>query len=112
MKWVFWMSATFIAYTYLGYPLWLWIRSRWCRQPVRSGPYIPFLSIIMIVRNEEKVLPRKLRKLLDLNYPDESLEIVMLSDGSKDSTNQILAEHTRDSGFRVIFNPYQHAKAT
>src|SRR5207253_3011273 len=84
MKWVFWMSATFIAYTYLGYPLWLWIRSRWCRKPVRSGPYIPFLSIIMIVRNEEKVLPRKLRNLLDLNYPDESLEIVMVSDGSTD----------------------------
>ena len=111
MKWVFWMSATFIAYTYLGYPLWLWIRSRWCRQPVRSGPYIPFLSIIMIVRNEEKVLPRKLRNLLDLNYPDESLEIVMVSDGSTDSTNQILSEHTANPRVRVIFNPQQQGKA-
>jgi len=111
MKWVFWMSATFIAYTYLGYPLWLWIRSRWCRQPVRSGPYIPFLSIIMIVRNEEKVLPRKLRNLLDLNYPDESLEIVMVSDGSTDSTNQILSEHTANPRIRVIFNLQQQGKA-
>ena len=111
MKWVFWMSATFIAYTYLGYPLWLWIRSRWCRQPVRSGPYIPFLSIIMIVRNEEKVLPRKLRNLLDLNYPDESLEIVMVSDGSTDSTNQILSEHTANPRIRVILNPQQQGKA-
>jgi len=111
MKWVFWMSATFIAYTYLGYPLWLWIRSRWCRKPVRSGPYIPFLSIIMIVRNEEKVLPRKLRNLLDLNYPDESLEIVMVSDGSTDSTNQILSEHTANPRIRVILNPQQQGKA-
>ena len=111
MKWVFWMSATFIAYTYLGYPLWLWIRSRWCRKPVRSGPYIPFLSIIMIVRNEEKVLPRKLRNLLDLNYPDESLEIVMVSDGSTDSTNQILSEHTANPRVRAIFNPQQQGKA-
>jgi len=111
MKWVFWMSATFIAYTYLGYPLWLWIRSRWCRQPVRSGPYIPFLSIVMVVHNEEKALPRKLRNLLDLNYPDESLEIVMVSDGSTDSTNQILSEHTADPRIRVIFNPQQQGKA-
>jgi len=111
MKWVFWMSATFIAYTYLGYPLWLWIRSRWCRKPVRSGPYIPFLSIIMIVRNEEKVLPRKLRNLLDLNYPDESLEIVMVSDGSTDNTNQILSEHTANPRIRVILNPQQQGKA-
>ena len=111
MKWVFWMPAALIAYTYLGYPLWLWIRSRWCRKPVRSGPYIPFLSIIMIVRNEEKVLPRKLRNLLDLNYPDESLEIVMVSDGSTDSTNQILSEHTANPRIRVIFNPQQQGKA-
>ena len=111
MKWVFWMSATFIAYTYLGYPLWLWIRSRWCRQPVRSGPYIPFLSIVMVVHNEEMALPRKLRNLLDLNYPDESLEIVMVSDGSTDSTNQILSEHTANPRIRVILNPQQQGKA-
>ena len=111
MKWVFWMPAALIAYTYLGYPLWLWIRSRWCRKRVRCGPYIPFLSIIMIVRNEEKVLPRKLRNLLDLNYPDESLEIVMVSDGSTDSTNQILSEHTANPRIRVILNPQQQGKA-
>jgi poly-beta-1,6-N-acetyl-D-glucosamine synthase len=111
MKWVFWMSATFIAYTYLGYPLWLWIRSRWCRQPVRSGPYLPCLSIIMVVHNEEKALPRKLRNLLDLNYPNESLEIVVVSDGSTDSTNQILSEHTGNPHIRVIFNPQQQGKA-
>jgi poly-beta-1,6-N-acetyl-D-glucosamine synthase len=111
MKWVFWMSATFIAYTYLGYPLWLWIRSRWCRQPVRSGPYLPCLSIIMVVHNEEKALSRKLRNLLDLNYPNESLEIVVVSDGSTDSTNQILSEHTGNPHIRVIFNPQQQGKA-
>ena len=111
MKWVFWMSATLIAYTYLGYPLWLWIRSRWCRKRVRCGPYIPFLSIIMVVHNEEKVLPRKLRNLLELNYPAELLEIVVVSDGSTDTTNQILSEHMADAHMRVIFNPQQQGKA-
>ena len=111
MKWVFWMPAALIAYTYLGYPLWLWIRSCWCRKPVRCGPYIPFLSIIMVVHNEEKVLPRKLRNLLELNYPAELLEIVVVSDGSTDTTNQILSEHMADPHMRVIFNPQQQGKA-
>ena len=111
MKWVFWMPAALIAYTYLGYPLWLWIRSRWCRKRVRCGPYIPFLSIIMVVHNEEKVLPRKLRNLLELNYPAELLEIVVVSDGSTDTTNQILSEHMADAHMRVIFNPQQQGKA-
>jgi len=111
MKWAFWMSAALIAYTYLGYPLWLWIRSRWCRKRVRSGPYIPFLSIIMVVHNEEKALPRKLRNLLELNYPTELLEIVVVSDGSTDTTNQILSEHMANPHMRVIFNPQQQGKA-
>jgi len=111
MKWVFWLPAALIAYTYLGYPLWLWIRSRWCRKRVRCGPYIPFLSIIMVVHNEEKVLPRKLRNLLEMNYPTELLEIVVISDGSTDSTNQILAEHRANPHMRVIFNPQQQGKA-
>jgi len=34
MKWAFWTSVALIAYTYLGYPLWLWIRSRWRCNPV------------------------------------------------------------------------------
>jgi len=111
MKWAFWTSVALIAYTYLGYPLWLWIRSRWRCSPVRSAPYLPFVSIIMVVRNEEKFLPRKLRNLWGVNYPGESLEIVVVSDGSSDSTNQILSEHTTSPRFRVIFNPQQQGKA-
>jgi biofilm PGA synthesis N-glycosyltransferase PgaC len=111
MKWVFWISVGLIAYTYLGYPFWLWIRSRWRRKPVRSAPYIPFVSIIMVVRNEERVLPRKLENLLSLNYPSDSLEIVVVSDASGDSTNQILSEHLTNSRIGVIFNPQQCGKA-
>ena len=111
MKWVFWTSVALIAYTYLGYPLWLWIRSRWRCNPVRSTSYLPFVSIIMVVRNEEKFLPRKLRNLWGVNYPSESLEIVVVSDGSSDSTNQILSEHTTSPRFRIIFNPQPCGKA-
>ena len=37
MKWVFWISAALIVYTYVGYPVWLWLRSRWRPRPVRRG---------------------------------------------------------------------------
>ena len=111
MKGVFWISLALIAYTYLGYPLWLWIRSRWRHNPVRSAPHIPFVSIIMVVRNEEKVLPAKLQNLLNLNYPSDSLEIVVVSDASGDRTNQILSEHVTNPRLRVVFNPQQRGKA-
>ncbi len=37
MKYVFWLAASLVGYSYLGYPAWLWLRSRWSPRPVRRG---------------------------------------------------------------------------
>ena len=83
MKWVFWFSAALLAYTYAGYPAWLWVRSRLRYRPVKSASSAPSVSIVMIVRNEAAALERKLKNLLSLDYPAGSSEIVVVSDGSK-----------------------------
>lgn len=93
MKWFFWSSVAVIAYTYFGYPAWLWVRGRWKSSPVRRGEFLPAISIVMIVRNEMAILDRKLRNLLSLNYPADKCEIVILSDGSSDGTERALREH-------------------
>jgi cellulose synthase/poly-beta-1,6-N-acetylglucosamine synthase-like glycosyltransferase len=111
MKWIFWGAASLIAYTYLGYPGWLWLRSRWRPRPVRLGTSTPFVSIVMIVRNEAAVLPGKLRNLMQLNYPENLSEIVVVSDGSSDGTNQILSQHLQDPRVRVITNSTSAGKA-
>jgi len=111
MKWVFWGAAAVIAYTYLGYVGWLWVRGCWHRRPVRSGAFTPLLSIIMVVRNEAKVLERKLRNLMELNYPEDLIEIVVVSDGSTDGTNGILSQWAKFPRVRVILNPQERGKA-
>lgn len=111
MKWVFWGATGLIAYTYLGYAGWLWLCSRWRPQPVRSGTFTPFISIVTIVRNEAKVLPDKLRNLMELSYPDGPSEIVVVSDGSTDSTNEILSQYAEDPRVRVILNSQPRGKA-
>src|SRR5215469_9323878 len=92
MKWLFWLSVLFIGYTYAGYPLWLYVRSRWRALPVRSAPIVPSVSIVMAVHNEAEVLPRKLRNLSEIDYPPDRCEIIFVSDGSTDGTNQVLGE--------------------
>ena len=111
MKWVFWGSAGIIAYTYAGYAGWLWLRSHWRRRPVRRAPFTPSLSIVMVVRNEDQVLDRKLRNLIDLNYPRDLREIVIVSDGSTDATNQLLSQWSNQPGVRVILHPDSRGKA-
>lgn len=111
MKFLFWASALTVAYTYLGYGGWLWLRSLWRRQPVLSGPYTPFVSIVMVVRNEARVLEGKLQNLLTLDYPKDRYEIVVISDGSQDGTEDILSAFSLAHRIRGIATPESQGKA-
>ena len=111
MKWLFWLSASLVGYSYLGYPMWLWLRSWWSPRPVRLDASEPTVSAVMVVRNEEAVVRRKLENLLALDYPREKLEVVVLSDGSNDRTTAILAEFERDPRVRTTVKPVAQGKA-
>lgn len=112
MKWLFWGAAALIAYTYAGYPLWLWLRKGFRAWPVQRGTIEPSVSIVMVVRNEEKVLTSKLESLLALEYPQERLQIVVVSDGSSDRTEAILHEYARDPRVQVMMNQLSRGKAS
>ncbi len=109
---IFWGSATVIAYTYFGYPLWLWLRSRWRRKDVMRGPYLPFVSIVIVVRDEERVLEPKLENLLTLDYPAELMQLVVVSDGSTDGTEIILHEYASNPRVSVVLNQLHRGKAS
>ena len=111
MKIIFWSAAALIFYTYAGYPVLLWLRSKLRRKPVRLAPATPSISVILIVRNEEMVLPAKLRNLASLDYPEERIEFVVVSDGSTDRTNEILREHASDQRLHVITHSESRGKA-
>jgi biofilm PGA synthesis N-glycosyltransferase PgaC len=96
MKWVFWAAAAVIAYAYAGYPVLLWVRSWWSPRPVMRGTATPTVSAVMVVRNEQAAIGRKLCNLLTLDYPAEQLEVVVVSDGSNDGTAAMLAEFEKN----------------
>ncbi len=119
MKYIFWLAASLVGYSYLGYPAWLWLRSRWSPRPVRrslvESPAAPAVTAVMVVRNEEAIIARKLENLLTLDYPQAKLDVVVVSDGSSDRTPAILAEFARDSGpptrVRALLKPVSQGKA-
>jgi cellulose synthase/poly-beta-1,6-N-acetylglucosamine synthase-like glycosyltransferase len=87
---VFWACLGLVAYSYLGYPIWLWLVAHSRRIPTITAPFAPKVSVIIAARNEEKNLPRKLQNLRELIYPKDRLEIIVVSDGSIDATASIL----------------------
>jgi cellulose synthase/poly-beta-1,6-N-acetylglucosamine synthase-like glycosyltransferase len=111
MTWAFWAGAAVIAYAYVGYLAWLWVRALFRARPVRRGMVELPVSVVMVVRNEEAVLPAKLRNLLEMDYPAELLQIVVVSDGSTDRTEAILREHARNPRVQVVLNQLARGKA-
>ncbi|HXJ95598.1 MAG TPA: glycosyltransferase family 2 protein [Terriglobia bacterium] len=110
MKWVFWSSALLILYAYLGYPALLYLRSRWKPWAVRRTSTLPPVSIVMAVHNGGSVLRAKLDNLSKLDYPAELVEVVVVSDGSSDETNEILREWQGERR-RAIILPKNVGKA-
>jgi biofilm PGA synthesis N-glycosyltransferase PgaC len=49
--------------------------------------FFPFVSIIVPVYNEEKVVKNSIKSLLELNY--SNYEIIIVNDGSNDKTKQV-----------------------
>ncbi len=112
MRWVFWFAAALVAYTYVGYAAWLWLRARFWPWPVMRGHEEPHVSIVLVVRNEEQWLESKLRNLLTLDYPQERCEIVVVSDGSTDGTEKILREFSHEPRITVLLNQMPQGKAS
>ena len=111
MTWMFWIAAGVIAYAYVGYLFWLWLRAIWRPWPAQRGACEPFVSVVMVVRDEDVVLREKLRNLFELEYPEERCQIVVVSDGSTDGTEAILREAARNPRVHVLFNQLARGKA-
>ena len=55
----------------------------------------PKISVFVPARNEEKVIGRTIESLLQLKYPEESLEIVIINDSSTDGTVHIVSRYAK-----------------
>src|SRR5262249_44678922 len=60
------------------------------------------VSMIIPAYNEEQVIERKIRNSIELDYPAELLEIVVVSDGSSDATESLAREAAGDRA-RLVF---------
>ena len=95
MKTLFWLSIFVLFYAYAGYPLLMWMMS--ClpsaRRKKNAAPYFPKVSLLISAYNEEKTIEDKILNSLSLNYPKKMLDIIVISDGSTDRTDEIVRKY-------------------
>jgi cellulose synthase/poly-beta-1,6-N-acetylglucosamine synthase-like glycosyltransferase len=87
---IFWLALAVTIYIYFGYPLLLWLVSRLRPRKVREGEHFPRASFVIPAFNEEALIGAKIENTLSLDYPAEQIEVIVVSNGSTDRTEQIV----------------------
>lgn len=90
---LFWVCIAIVVYTYLGYPVLLAaVRGifRKNRRIHHETEDLPRVDILIAAFNEEKVIGRRVKNCLELDYPADKLNVWVVSDGSRDLTNEIV----------------------
>jgi cellulose synthase/poly-beta-1,6-N-acetylglucosamine synthase-like glycosyltransferase len=88
--WLFFCSLAGILTTYLLYPIVVVTLSRLRRAPSEPAPYTPRVTMIISAFNEATVIGRKIQNSLEIDYPPELLEVLVISDSSDDGTDEIV----------------------
>lgn len=97
---LFWLLILGVGYTYVLYALVLYLFSKKRASPPPSSTHPSVLHIIAAY-NEEEIIERKIRNTLELSYPQDKIQTVIVADGSTDQTV------TRAGAYPVIHTLYE-----
>ncbi len=111
---IFWLSLGSILSSYLLYPLMVRFFALFKKE--KKANLIedwPSIEVVFAAYNEESVIDKKIRSILDCDYPSDKLSISIGSDNSCDGTNNILeAWQAKDERLKVtIFKKRQGKSA-
>ena len=106
---LFWIFVFLIFYTYLGYPFLTWLISRMASRPINNTNIFPTITLLIAAFNEEKVIAEKIENSLELDYPREKLQVLVMDDGSEDHTQEIIKSYAA-RGVELAYNPPRRGK--
>lgn len=89
------------------YPVVIFIVSRISNVKSCIGKKPAKISLIIAAHNEERVIRKKIKNCLDLNFGNFEKEIIIVSDGSCDNTNCILDEYAACGLTIIKYHPRQ-----
>jgi biofilm PGA synthesis N-glycosyltransferase PgaC len=94
----FWVSFLILFYCYIGYGLLVIILiairrlSGFPEKKYTSAASLP-VTLIITAYNEEKILERKIRNTLEIDYPAGQLQVIFITDGSEDGSVKLIQQY-------------------
>jgi len=116
-KILFWLCLALVVYTYLGYGAVLYsilkIKKLFVRreaQPILplDQELLPEVTLMICAFNEADVIEEKMKNIRELNYPQDKLCVMWVTDGSTDDSNKLLASYPE---VKLVYSPERKGKA-
>lgn len=110
-KILFWTSLFIVWYSYIGYGMLLYIlvaiKKMLKKIPISSGnTYEPEVTLVVAAYNEEEFIHTKIKNTQELDYPKSKLQVIFITDGSSDSTPDIIKKYP----FELLHKPERRGK--
>lgn len=97
----FWLAAFIVFWTYIGYFVALLVISRVYKRRLDVADIEPPVTLVVTAHNEARRIKEKIENMLQIDYPREKIEIIIVSDGSTDGTDDIVRSF-EDRGVRLL----------
>jgi cellulose synthase/poly-beta-1,6-N-acetylglucosamine synthase-like glycosyltransferase len=115
MKIAFWALLFLVFYTYIGYGMLLWllvtikrlVKGKAVRPDLPPDEALPTVTFMVCAYNEQDIVDMKMANTRQLDYPQDKLQIVWVTDGTTDETNDRLGRYPEA---RIIFTPERKGK--
>lgn len=100
LKLLFFISLFIIFYSYIGYGIVIWILVKIKnlvigKKKLPANDFRPPVTLIIAAYNEADFIEQKIANSLELNYPEDQLQLLFITDGSNDATPEIIKQYPR-----------------
>jgi poly-beta-1,6-N-acetyl-D-glucosamine synthase len=114
IKIIFWFSLFIIGYSYVGYGILLFflVKLKKILFPKSfaldtAEKFEPEITLIVSAYNEEDFIQQKIENTFALNYAAGKLKIIFITDGSNDTTPEIIGRYP---GIQLLHQPERKGK--
>lgn len=97
---LFWSAFAVLCYSYAGYPVLVYLASKFCPPQQRyiapqAQPSLPRVTVLIVAYNAEQHIHGRINNILACDYPADRIEVLVASDGSTDATVRIVEAFQR-----------------
>lgn len=108
-------SALFLAFYHLfAYGISLQLIARlFKKKNTISENFEPIVTLVTAAYNEEEHIEEKLKSFVNLDYPKDKIDLVIVSDNSDDATNSIVQEYSdKFDNIKFVIQRHRKGKAS